>query len=407
VDVLPALKETRASRTPAGSRAGLTRVLVVSQISMSLLLLFAAGLFVRTLSNLQAVNVGFQRENLLLFQLNARQAGHRGPEMVRFFADLRKRLGAVPGVRGVSLSNDALFTAGFSLDDIKVEGTETKGTQLLFVGPEFFSTMGIPVLRGREIDDRDHGGSPEVAVVSELFARTNFGNENPLGRRLTMNDPDPRDAEIVGVVRDARYGGVKGDVPPVVYMPYDQGALKFVDEMTYAVRTAGDPLAYANTIRDVVRQADPRMPVAHLVTQSAQIDQAIHQEAAFAKLTTAFALLALLIACVGLYGTVAYGVVRRTGEIGIRMALGAQPSAVLFQVLREVLLLASVGLAISVPAALAGSRLVESFLFGMKGNDPLTIVLAVTILLAAALAAGSVPAWKASRIDPTTALRHE
>ncbi|MEP6993339.1 MAG: ABC transporter permease [Acidobacteriota bacterium] len=407
VDVLPALKETRANRTPGRMGVSLTHLLVVSQIAMSLLLLFAAGLFMRTLSNLQSVNVGFQRENLLLFQLNARQAGHGGPEMVRFFADLRKRLSAIPGVRNVSLSNDPLFTAGFSLDEIKIAGTETKGTQLLFVGPEFFATMQIPVLRGREIDERDHLGSPEVAVVSELFARTNFGAENPVGRRLTMRDPDPRDAEIVGVVKDARYGGVRGELPPVVYMPYDQGALNFVDQMTYAVRTAGDPLAYANTIREVVRQADARMPVANLITQAAQIDQAIHQEIAFAKLCTAFALLALLIACVGFYGTVAYSVARRTTEIGIRIALGAQRSRVVFRVLREVFVLAVVGLAISVPAALGGSTLVESFLFGMKPNDPLTIVLAVVTLLAAALAAGCVPAWKASRIDPMTALRHE
>jgi ABC-type antimicrobial peptide transport system permease subunit len=177
--------------------------------------------------------------------------------------------------------------------------------------------------------------------------------------------------------------------------------------MTYAVRTAGDPLAYANGIREIVHEADPRIPVASVITQSAQIDQAIHQEAAFAKLSSAFALLALIIACVGLYGTVAYGVVRRTGEIGIRMALGAQRSAVVFQVLREVAVMAVVGLAISTPAALGGSRYVESFLFGLKPNDPLTLFAAVATLLTAALAAGLIPAWKASRIDPAAALRHE
>ncbi|HEV8385175.1 MAG TPA: ABC transporter permease [Candidatus Acidoferrales bacterium] len=406
VDVLPALKDIRANRAPSRMRVSLSHVLVVSQIAMSLLLLFAMGLFVRTLSNLQSVNVGFQRENLLLFQLNARQAGHRGPEMVRFFADLRKRLSAIPGVHNVSLSNRPLFTAGFSLR-IEVSGTETQGTRLLFVGPEFFTTMKIPLLLGREINERDHLGSPEVAVVSEMFAKTNFGTENPVGRRLTMKDPDPREMEIIGVVKDARYGGVKRDLPPVVYMPYDQGALKFVDEMTYAVRTSGDPLAYANTIREIVHQADARVPVANLITQAAQIDQAIHQEIAFAKLCTLFALLALLIASVGIYGTVAYSVARRTSEIGIRIALGAQRSSVVFRVLREVFVLALVGLAISVPAALSGSKFVESFLYGMRPNDPLTVVLAAVILLGAALAAGYVPAWKASRIDPMLALRHE
>ena len=407
VDVLPALKEVRANRAPVRMRINVSHVLVVSQIAMSLLLLFAGGLFVRTLSNLQSVNVGFQRENLLLFALNARQAGYQDPEMIRFFADLRQRLSEIPGVRAASLSNRALFTAGFSLGEIKVAGTETDSYRLLFVGPEFFRTMGIPVLVGRDFEERDHPGSPEVAVVSELFAKTYFGTENPLGRRLTMNDPDPRDAEIVGVVKDARYGGVKRDLPPVVYMPYDQGNLKFVGEMTYAVRTSGDPLSYAKAIREVVHQADARVPVANLITQQAQIDQAMNQENAFAKLCSAFALLALLIACVGLYGTVSYRVARRTNEIGIRIALGAQRSAVVYGVLREVLVLAAVGFAISIPAAVGGSTFVESFLFGIKANDPVTVMAAAVTLLAAALAAAYVPARRASRIDPMTALRHE
>jgi predicted permease len=307
----------------------------------------------------------------------------------------------------VSLSNHPLFTAGFSLD-IEVAGAATKDDiRLLFVGPDFFTTMKIPLLLGREFDERDRLGSPEVAVVSELFAKTHFGSENPVGRRVTMKNPDPREMEIIGVAKDARYGGVKRDLPPVVYMPYDQGALKFVDQMTYVVRTSGDPLAYANTVREIVRQADARVPVANLVTQAAQIDQTIHQEIAFAKLCTAFALLALAIACVGLYGTVAYSVARRTSEIGIRIALGAQRSSVIFRVLREVFALAVAGLAISVPAAVGGSTLVESFLFGVKPNDPLTVVLAVLTLLAAALAAAYVPARRASRIDPMAALRHE
>jgi predicted permease len=408
VDVLPALKEIRANWAPSRMRISLSHALVVSQVAMSLLLLFAAGLFVRTLTNLQSVNVGFQSENLLLFQLNARQAGHRGPEMVRFFADLRERLGAIPGVRNVSLSNHALFTAGFSLGEIKVAGTESSAYRLLFVGPEFFTTMRIPVLLGREIEERDHLGSPEVAVVSELFAKTYFGRENPVGQRLTMkNSPDPRDVEIIGVVKDARYGGVKRDLPPVVYMPYDQGALKFVDEMTYAMRTSGYPLAYSNAIREIVHQADARVPVSNLITQEAQIDQAIRQEITFAKLCTAFALLALLIACVGLYGTVSYNVARRTNEIGIRMALGAQRGGVVRMVLREALALAAGGLAIGIAAALGTSRLVASFLYGIKANDPLALAVALIILIIAAVLAAFAPARKASRVDPVAAMRHD
>lgn len=408
VDVLPALKEIRANRTPSRLRFKLSHALVASQIAMSLVLLFAAGLFVRTLSNLQSVNVGFRRENLLLFQLNAGQAGHKGEEMVRFFAGLRDRFSTIPGVTSVSLSNSGgLFEAGFSLGRIQVGGRPAKEYRLLFVGPDFFRTMGIPVLAGREIGAGDSIGAPQVAIVSELFATTNLETENPLGLRLTMEKPDPRDAEIVGVAKDARYGGVKRDLPPVVYMPYDQGPLKFVDEMTYVVHTTGDPMSYLKTIHEMVRQADPLIPVANVITQETQIEQAIHQEIAFAKLCSAFALLALVIACVGLYGTVAYNVARRTNEIGIRIALGAQGATVLMRVLREVFLQTTIGLAISIPVVLGWSSLLESLVYGMKPSDPPTVIMAALTLLAAALAAGYVPARKASRIDPMAALRHE
>ena len=192
-----------------------------------------------------------------------------------------------------------------------------------------------------------------------------------------------------------------------MYLPFNQGSYYPVDEMTFALRTSGDPLRYVNTVREIVRQADPRVPVTDVKTQAAQIDQTMNQEIIFARLCTAFAVLALLIACVGLYGTMAYTVARRTGEIGIRMALGAQRGAVVWMVLREVFVLAAVGLAIGVPAALGASRFVESFLFEVKPNSPAALVFAVAILLSAVLLAGYVPARKASRIDPMTAVRHE
>ncbi len=416
VDLLSALKETRAGQSRgrhAFWRVSLSHMLVVGQIAISLLMLVAAGLFVRTLSNLHSIDLGFSRENILLFQMNARQAGHQDPEIAAFYGDLRKRFSAIPGVRSASLSDSSLIGAGFALP-LGVSGAPTNGAnRILTVGPAFFSTMQIPMLAGRDFEESDRPGSRAVAVINEVFAKANFGDRNPLGQSLTLRqagrgkgDLPARDMEIVGVSRNARYGGLTRKIPPVVYIPYNQGYPR-PDQMVYALRTLGDPLRYVSSIRETVRQVDARVPVFDVRTQAADIDQTINQEITFARLCTAFAILALVIACVGLYGTMSYNVARRTGEIGIRMALGAQRGRVVWMVLREVFVLATVGLAISVPTALGASKFVASFLFGMKPNDPLALMLAVATLLSAALLAGYFPARKASRIDPTIALRHE
>jgi macrolide transport system ATP-binding/permease protein len=410
VDVTSALKETQAGQ-PGGwrsfRRVSLSQGLVVAQIAVSLLMLVAAGLFVRTLSNLQSIEVGFNRENVLLFELDARKAGHKDPEIAAFYGDLQKRFSAIPGVRNASLSNSPLIEAGHGTD-VSVRGKPVDpANRFLTVGPAFFTTMQIPILAGREIEERDHAGSPAVGVINEVFAKANFGDENPLGQHLTFGvGASARDIEIVGVSKNTRYGGLKRDIPPVVYVPYDQGYPPPRD-MAYALRTAGDPLAYVNTVREIVRQADTRVPLANVKTQSAEIEQTINQEIVFAELCTVFAMLALVIACVGLYGMVSHNVARRTGEIGIRMALGAQRASVVRMILGQVFVLAAVGLAIGMPTALGTSKFVESFLFGLKPNDPLALTLAVVTLLGAALLAGYAPARRASRIDPMVALRHE
>jgi macrolide transport system ATP-binding/permease protein len=413
-DVMPALKETRAGQSGprrSSRRASLSQVLVVSQIAMSLLMLMAAGLFVRTLSNLQSIELGFNREDLLLFQMNARQAGHRDPEIVAFYNDLLKRFSAIPGVRSASVSQSPLLGQGSWMGGVVPVGKQRKETtHILMTGAGFFTTMQIPVLRGRATDDRDQPGSPAVAVVNEAYVKTNFGDQNPLGQHIVVERRAPfanREVEIVGVARNARYGALRGEFRDVVYVPFSQGSYYPVDDMTFALRTSGDPLHYVNTVREIVRQADTRIPVTNVKTQAAQVDQVMNREIIFARLCTGFAILALIIACVGLYGTMSYTVARRTGEIGIRMALGAQRGNVVWMVLRQVLLLAAVGLAISIPTALGTSKLVESFLFGVKPNDPSAMTLAVAILVIAALLAGYLPARKASRIDPMTALRHE
>jgi predicted permease len=414
VDVMPALKEARTGqpRMKHGiARLGLSNVLMTGQIAISLVMLFAAGLFVRTLSNLESVNLGFTRENVLLFQLDARKAGHKDPEISAFYGELRRRFAEIPGVRVASLSDESLIEAGTGLP-ISLPGQPPRDeTRLLTAGPAFFATMQIRILAGRDFDDHDRPGSPAVAIVNEVFAKTNLANRNPLGQRLILHNGRndqlvARDMEIVGVAANSRYGGLTRDIAPVVYMPYDQGYPE-ANQMVYALRTAGDPLRYVAAVREAVRRADPLVPVSDIRTQAADIDHTISQEITFARLCSGFGFLALAIASVGLYGTVSYSVARRTGEIGIRMALGAPRGSVLRLVFRQVVALAVVGLAIGAATSLATSKFVESFLYGLKPNDPLTLTAAVLVLLCAALAAAYVPAWKASRIDPAVALRHE
>ncbi|PYU67693.1 MAG: multidrug ABC transporter substrate-binding protein [Acidobacteria bacterium] len=405
-DVMPALKNGRGG----GPRRRAQHVLVVAQIAVSFLLLVAAGLFVRTLNKLHSVQLGYARENILLFSLNAHQAGHRAPEIATFYANLRKRFESIPGVSSATLSQSSIISAGMAGGAYRgtmkigaVTGVTIVGAGVMAAGPRFLTAMQIPILAGREIDERDQPGSPSVAVISERLARTYFGNENPLGRRITFVD-EKRDLEIVGVSANVRYGGLKEGSPMTVFTAASQFP---PDRVTYALRVAGDPLTYVRSVHEVVREADSRIPVTNVFTQAAEIDRTISREITFSKLCTGFAVLALLIACVGLYGTVSYSVARQVGEIGIRMALGAQRGAVVWMVLRRVLLLAAVGLAISVPAALCAFQLVKSFLFETQPNDPGTLALAGVVLLSAAILAGYAPARRASRIDPLTALRHE
>ncbi len=405
LDVMPALKNGRTD----GPHRRTQHALVVAQIAISFLILVAAGLFVRTLNKLHSVELGYARENILLFSLNARQAGHRDPEVTAFYANLRQRFESIPGVSSATLSQSSIINAGRFGPAIKgamkIGAVTVEGASVLAAGPRFLTTMQIPVLAGREIDTRDQPGSSPVAVISERLARTYFGNENPLGRRITLPD-EKRDLEIVGVSANLRYGGLKNEEESA--MSVFVAASQFPpDRMTYALRTAGDPLSYVKSVRAIVREADSRIPVTNVVTQATEIDRTISREIMFAKLCTGFAILALLTACVGLYATMSYSVARQVGEIGIRMAVGAPRGAVIWMVLRRVLLLAALGLAISVPVALIGTRLVKSLLFETQPNDPETLAVAGVVLLSAAFLAGYAPARRASRIDPLAALRHE
>jgi macrolide transport system ATP-binding/permease protein len=413
VDLVSALKQTRSGeqhlRLYPWLRVSLSQVLAVSQIAVSMLLLVAAGLFVHTLTNLNSIALGFNRESLLLVTVNARQAGYKDDALMRFYHDLLGRFSSLPGVRSATLSNYALVSGSRNSTDVLIPGKAANGKNVtvLNIGPGFFTTMQTPVLLGREVDDRDITSTRHVAVVNELFVKTYLDNQNPIGQHFLLGGKEGLDFEIIGVSKSARVSSLKQDIPPAAYVPYSQNPRQSLGRMVYELRAVGDPMALASAARQVVRQADERLPVSSLMTQSRQIDQTIGQERTFAMLCTCFAVLAVLIACVGLYGMMAYRVARRTNEIGIRMALGAERRRLIWMVLREVIVMAAVGLAIGLPAALATTRFVQSFLFKMQPNDPLSLTIAASTLLAAALVAGYGPALRASRVDPWTALRDE
>jgi len=416
VDLTPALKETRAS-APHGklSRFGIcvgaSQFLVVGQVAVSLLLVVGAGLFVRTVSNLHSVQLGFNQENILIFSVNARQAGYKDAALASLYGNLLDRFRKIPGVRSGGLSDLPLVSYYWNGTGLRIPGTslgaKELNTCLLTVDPSFLSTMQIPIILGRGIEERDLA-SPRVAVVNQVFADKFFANQSPVGRAIGIGDPkDAADIVIVGVVRAAHYNSVQEkETPPVAYVPYTQ-SVAGLNQVFFELRTSGDPLALAGSVRRIVGRTSPGVPITDVNTQSHQIDQTIGQQRTFASLCTCFAVLALLIACVGLYGTMAYAVARRTGEIGIRMALGAARRNIIWMVMREVVALAVVGVAIGLAVALETTRFLESFLFGTKPNDPLAISISLVILTCACMAAGYVPAWRASQTSPMSALRNE
>jgi predicted permease len=273
------------------------------------------------------------------------------------------------------------------------------------VDPAFLDTMQIPILLGRNLEQGDLA-QPNVAVVNQKFASVYFGTANPVGRQFQLSGPNNPLIEIVGVAKAAHYNSLQEEDPEVVYRPYTQN-LTQLGQLVFELRTAGPPASVTTAVRRIVHDASASVSISNVVTEAQSIDQTISQQHTFADLGTCFAALALLIASVGLYGAMAYTVARRTGEIGIRMALGAQRPGIIWMVLREVLAISAAGLMVGYGAARFTTHFVESFLYGLKANDPLAIAAAIAILLAAALVAGYLPAWRASRIDPAVALRNE
>ena len=400
VDPLAGLKSSAAVKSPR-LRAG--RVLVAAQIALAVVLFVGGGLYVRTMVNLVRINPGFATENLLLFRLNPRAAGHRGAQLAAFYDQVQPALAKIPGVRSVALTQYALLGHSMSGTDVELLGKPKANRQVstLNVGETFFDTLRIPLRLGRGFTAADVTGAPKVAVVNDAFIRAYMADTNPIGQTIKV---DNSSWEIVGVCGDALYTDLKGTPPPTVYYTYRQnntGAAYF------AVRTTLPPLAIVGAARKAVAAIDPDVPLADITTQEALRDENITQERMFATLCGSLAALAVLLSCIGLYGLMAFNVTRRTGEIGVRLALGAQRGDISRPILREALLLAAVGLAIGVPAALALAQLIKSQLYGVSPTDPLTLIAGTVLLFAVATFASWLPARRATRVDPMIALRAE
>jgi predicted permease len=404
-DVGSALKVT----TPARPRLGLSRVLVVSQVTLSLLLLIGAGLFLRTLHNLRTLNLGFQADQIIQARINPRSSGYK-PEQ---FSDLNKRilerLNSAPGIRSASLAGSGFRTGSSRTCCIAVEGytpspDENREIQVLEVAPGYFSTIGLPLLMGRDFTpsevENKPGVFPKFAIINETMSRRYYGQTSPIGRRFGWGDQKVvYDTEIVGVAKDANYGSLRDKTKSLIYFPSESATL-------LVVRAALDSATVVATVRQEINAVDKTLePTVRSVSKLR--DDALVQERMLAKLSSFFGLLALLLAGIGLYGVMSYDVVRRTREIGVRMAVGARGLDVLSMVMREALWLVIIGVLIGLVAALMTMKLITSLLFGLEPTDPLTLVLATILLLAIATFAGWLPAWRAARIDPVHALRHE
>jgi macrolide transport system ATP-binding/permease protein len=412
VDVIPALKETRAGqprrhRTPFNLR----QALVVTQIALSLLLVSDAGLFVRSLNQLNSVQLGFNSQNVLLFNLDATKAGYQPAAAAQLYTQLETRFRSLPGVIAATSSDLPLVGGWMSTTGVEIpgspktpEGQRGPNSAYAQVGPDFFGTMQIPIALGRALDARDIAGAPMAAVVNEVFAKKYFPGRSPVGTNFKLDDMD---VQIVGVARNARYNSLKQATPPVTYVAWQQAPANHLRDLFFELRTTGDPLLLVNSVRTVVHEVAPQLPVADVTTQQRRIQGTIREERIFAQLCAVFGVLALLMACIGLYGSMAWTVARRTSEIGIRMALGAQRPGIVWMVLREVFALTAVGLAIGGIAVWQTTSLLKSLLFNLKPTDPVTLAAAVCFLLASALLAGYLPARRAARIDPMVALRHE
>jgi predicted permease len=402
-----ALKET--SRSVVGSRTLLSKTLLVLQVGISLVLLVGAGLFLRTVQNLRQVDVGFNPRNLVLFRVNPMLNQYDDKRVLALYQEITDRLRSVPGVRAVTSSQPALLSGSVNQSSVFVQGRtyapdQRDSINRLTVAPDFFEVMEMPIVLGHGFTERDNEAAPKVAVINDAAARKYFADTNPIGQRIGDSLERSGQIEIVGVLRDAKYNSVRDEAPPTLYVPYLQ---RGIVATSFAVRTAGDPLNVVGSIREAVKQVDPNVPMLNVTTQMEQVEQRLVQEKLFAQAYALFGGIALLLAAIGLFGLMSYSVARRTNEIGIRMALGAERLHVLQMVMGESMLLVGLGIVLGIGVALAAGRLVASLLFGVAATDAFTMVVAVIVMVVVAGAAGYIPARRASTVDPMVALHEE
>jgi predicted permease len=410
LDLTGSLKQGRGIAAPA-SRVSLARALIVAQIALSLVLLAAAGLFLRSLVNLTKVDTGFNRQNVLLFGMDEYSAGlPLDARLVNLQQQIEDRVRALPGVQADSFSC-FLFNQGMWSDDVSVQAVprtpeNSQDVLLNVVGKGFFSTMNLPILAGRGFDATDKIDSPKVALINETMARRFFPGSSPVGHRFGMGgDPSHSgDIQIVGVVKNAKYVALQEEPAAAVYFPYSQHIQYFFN---FEVRYTGDAAQIAPAVRRSIAEVNPNVLVSYVSSLSEQVEQSIANQRLIARLSAFFGLLAAFLVCIGLYGLLSYAVARRTSEIGVRMALGARRSSVQWLILRETLLLVGVGIVIGVPVALEGNQLAVKLLYGLTPTDPDSLLIAVGMLAAVAGMAGYLPARRASLVEPTVALRCE
>ena len=415
--LVPALRATRSDpaatlrvggRMPGLARVPLARALLVGQVALSIILLFGAGLFVRSLSNLRAVELGLEKNELLL--TDVRTSRHTPQERDQFWSQLPGRIAALPGIKSAALAGDAVFGNGGWNQTIWVERSgPPNGVRVSdnWVGAGFFATVGIPIRLGREFRNSDTSGAPLVAVVNEAFAHRFWPTDSPIGRRFGDRGPASVGRyEVVGVVGNARYGDVRERMRPMVFHPVSQEPPHTMTSLVLHVR-ATDSGTLRSSVRREVASLDRDALVSDMRSTREVLHDQLRQDRMFAVLSSIFAALALVLGAIGIYGVAAYRVARRTAEIGVRMALGAQRRGVLWLVSRETLVLVAFGVMIGIPMGLAAMRLIKSLLFGVEATDPVTVCAAVLALLAIGGAAGFLPARRAASVDPVVALREE